>query len=40
MKDEFETLKLTREGEHILVVTLNRPESSNAMNTQMGLRNP
>jgi enoyl-CoA hydratase/carnithine racemase len=37
MKDEFETLKLTREGEHILVVTLNRPESSNAMNTQMGL---
>ncbi len=37
MKDEFETLKLTREGEHILVVTLNRPEASNAMNTQMGL---
>jgi enoyl-CoA hydratase/carnithine racemase len=37
MKDEFETLKLTREGDHILVVTLNRPESSNAMNTQMGL---
>ncbi len=37
MKDEFETLKLTREGDHILVVTLNRPEASNAMNTQMGL---
>lgn len=37
MKDEFETLKLTREGDHILLVTLNRPEASNAMNTQMGL---
>lgn len=37
MKDEFETLKFTREGDHILVVTLNRPEASNAMNTQMGL---
>jgi enoyl-CoA hydratase len=37
MKDEFETLKLTRDGDHILVVTLNRPEASNAMNTQMGL---
>jgi enoyl-CoA hydratase len=37
MKDEFETLKLTRDGDHILIVTLNRPEASNAMNTQMGL---
>lgn len=37
MKDEFETLKLTRDGDHILVVTLNRPDASNAMNTQMGL---
>lgn len=37
MTDEFETLKLTRDGDHILVVTLNRPEASNAMNTQMGL---
>lgn len=37
MKDEFETLKLTRDGDRILVVTLNRPEASNAMNTQMGL---
>ncbi|NJO24253.1 MAG: enoyl-CoA hydratase/isomerase family protein [Sphingomonadales bacterium] len=37
MKDAFETLKLTRDGDHILVVTFNRPASSNAMNTQMGL---
>lgn len=37
MKDEFATLKLTRDGDHVLVVTLNRPEASNAMNTQMGL---
>lgn len=37
METEFETLSVARDGEHILVVTLNRPEASNAMNTQMGL---
>ncbi len=34
---EFETLKIDRHGDHVLLVTLNRPEASNAMNTQMGL---
>lgn len=34
---EFETLRLAREGEHVLVVTLDRPAALNALNTQMGL---
>ncbi|HWE18979.1 MAG TPA: enoyl-CoA hydratase-related protein [Hyphomicrobiaceae bacterium] len=34
---DYETLKLERPDQHILVVTLNRPQASNAMNTQMGL---
>ena len=33
---EYQTLKLEREGEHLLIVTLNRPEVLNAINTQMG----
>lgn len=33
----YETLLLTTPAEHVLQVTLNRPEVSNAMNTQMGL---
>jgi enoyl-CoA hydratase len=33
---EYATLKLERKGEHVLLVTLNRPESLNAINTQMG----
>ena len=33
----YETLSLRREGEHVLVVTLNRPEVLNALNTRMGL---
>ncbi len=37
MRTDFETLKLDRVEDHILVVTLNRPERANAMNTQMGL---
>lgn len=37
MRTEYETLKLDRVEDHILVVTLNRPERANAMNTQMGL---
>ncbi len=32
----FETLALEEAGEHILVVTLNRPHVSNAISTQMG----
>ena len=32
----YDTLKLTQHGEHVLQVTINRPESMNAINTQMG----
>ena len=32
----YQTLALERRGEHILVVTLNRPQVLNALNTQMG----
>jgi enoyl-CoA hydratase len=34
---QYETLLLDEPAPYILRVTLNRPESSNAMNTQMGL---
>lgn len=37
MRDDFETLKVERIDEHVLLVTLNRPEVRNATNTQMGL---
>ena len=37
MRPEFETITLERRDSHVLVVTLNRPESANALNTQMGL---
>jgi enoyl-CoA hydratase len=37
VRSEFETLSVAHEGDRILVITLNRPEVSNAMNTQMGL---
>ncbi len=33
----FETILVDRPGPHIVLVTLNRPEVANAMNTQMGL---
>jgi enoyl-CoA hydratase len=33
---EYPTLRLRPEGEHLLVVTLHRPEALNALNTQMG----
>lgn len=33
---DYETLTLTPQGKHVLIVTLDRPEASNAMNTQMG----
>lgn len=37
MKTEFETLLVTPQAEHVLLVTLNRPDALNALNTQMGL---
>lgn len=36
MRTDYETLELTRRDDHILVVMLDRPEASNAMNTQVG----
>ena len=33
---DYETVALSRPAEHVLQVTLNRPEAANAMNTQMG----
>jgi len=32
----YQTLALEQKGEHVLLVTLNRPEVLNAINTQMG----
>jgi enoyl-CoA hydratase/carnithine racemase len=37
MQHDYETLDLEHVSEHILLVTLNRPEVANAHNTQMGL---
>ena len=37
MRTSFETLRLDRRDNQILLVTLNRPEAANAMNTQLGL---
>jgi enoyl-CoA hydratase len=37
MRSDFETIIAERRDDHILVVALNRPEQSNALNTQMGL---
>ena len=36
MKMDYETLKLERIEDHLLLVTLNRPDAANALNTQMG----
>jgi enoyl-CoA hydratase len=33
---EYQTLALEPRGEHVLLVTMNRPEVRNALNTQMG----
>ncbi len=33
----YETITVEHPGEHLVLVTLNRPEVANAMNTQMGL---
>jgi enoyl-CoA hydratase len=37
MRSDFETITAERRDNNILLVTLNRPEASNALNTQMGL---
>ncbi len=36
MQRKFATLALDRAGEHVLKVTLNRPEAANSLNTEMG----
>jgi enoyl-CoA hydratase len=37
MRADFETIVVSRTDDYILLVTLNRPEVSNALNTRMGL---
>jgi enoyl-CoA hydratase len=37
MRADFETITMARHDDHILLVTLNRPKVSNALNTRMGL---
>ncbi|HLG80938.1 MAG TPA: enoyl-CoA hydratase-related protein [Bradyrhizobium sp.] len=37
MRSEFETIIVERRDNHVLTVTLNRPEAANALNTRMGL---
>jgi enoyl-CoA hydratase/carnithine racemase len=37
MRETYDTLLIARPEPEVLVVTLNRPQASNAMNTQMGL---
>src|ERR1051326_280890 len=36
MRSDFQTLHVEKHGDHVLIVTLNRPEVANALNTQMG----
>jgi len=36
MSAQYRTLLISKPEDHVVVVTMNRPESSNAMNTQMG----
>ena len=36
MNREYQTARVEDRGEGLLLVTLNRPEAANAMNTQMG----
>ena len=37
MRTDFETIVLSRPDDHVLLVTLNRPDVANALNTRMGL---
>ncbi|MGR8947094.1 MAG: enoyl-CoA hydratase/isomerase family protein [Gammaproteobacteria bacterium] len=37
MHKEFDTISVSAPAEHVLLVTLDRPQRGNAMNTQMGL---
>ena len=37
MRTDFDTIVLSRPDDHILLVTLNRPDVANALNTRMGL---
>jgi enoyl-CoA hydratase len=37
MSRAFETLEITSHSDHVVLVTLNRPDVMNALNTQMGL---
>ena len=37
MRSDFETIRVERRDDTILLVTLNRPQAANALNTQMGL---
>lgn len=37
MKNHYETLLVAPQDDHVLLVTLNRPDVLNALNTQMGL---
>ncbi len=37
MRSDFETIVVSRHEDQILLVTLDRPEVSNALNTRMGL---
>ena len=37
MRDAYDTIALAEPAERVLLVTLNRPAASNAMNTQMGI---
>ena len=37
MRSDFAAINVVRHDDHILLVTLNRPEVSNALNTRMGL---
>ena len=37
MRTDYETISLETPAEHVLLLTLDRPQRANAMNTQMGL---
>ncbi|HET6184366.1 MAG TPA: enoyl-CoA hydratase-related protein [Acetobacteraceae bacterium] len=36
MASDYATLRIERPQQHVVLITLNRPEAANAMNTQMG----